>query len=208
MDGTLTFHIGLMMRMWAREDRASPARPESQLSRTWRQLDQAREAQDKAKEAEGFQAVGMRCRETLVSFGQALASDDLADESTDRPKDSDFVHWAELVADAVAQGRRNAALRSYLKSAAKKAWDYAAWLTHARNANRIDAELAVDIVDICSRSSNARSTGVSWVCPIAAPSVSPTAWLLIGDSMMTRVGSSKRRCATRAGGIGRWSRCR
>lgn len=87
----------------------------------------------------------MRCRETLLSFAHAMADDQLVVEADEPPKLSDFVRWAELVADAVAPGRRNSNFRSYLKMTAKQSWDYVSWLTHEKNATRLDGSLAVTI---------------------------------------------------------------
>lgn len=145
MDGVLSFHIGLMARVMEREARKAPERPEPRLARTRRQWEQAAEAQNDADEAEEFQAVGMRCRETLVSFARAMADDALVGDGEQCPKGSDFVSWADFVADAVAPGERNARLRGYLKGTSKKAWDYVSWLTHAKNAGRRDGDLAVEI---------------------------------------------------------------
>lgn len=145
MDGVLTFHVGLMMRMSERQSRKAPDRPEPRLGRARRQWEQAAEAQNQADEAEEFQAVGMRCRETLVTFANAVVEDDIVPPEVERPKDSDFVGWAGLVADAVAGGSANARLRAYLKATSKKGWEYVNWLTHAKNAVRFDGEMAVDI---------------------------------------------------------------
>jgi hypothetical protein len=145
MDGVLSFHIGLTARVWAREAREAPERPAPKLEQTRRQWEQAAEAQNNAEEAEEFQAVGMRCRETLISFAHAMADDALVPEGAGRPKRSDFVHRAELVAGAAVPGPRNAALRSYLNTVASRAWDYVSSLTHAKNAIRVDGDLAVEM---------------------------------------------------------------
>lgn len=105
MDGVLSFHIGLMARVMAREERKAPSRPAPRLERTRRQWEQAAEAQNEADEAEVFQAVGMRCRETLVSFAHAMSADEIVPQGGERPKGSDFVHWAELVVDSAATQR-------------------------------------------------------------------------------------------------------
>jgi hypothetical protein len=145
MDGVLSFHIGLMSRILARDARKAPDRPAPKLERTRRQWEQAAEAQNSAEESEEFQAVGMRCRETLVSFAHAMADDALVPEGTAAPKLSDFVHWSELVASAAVPGPRNAALRSYLNEVASQTWDYVSWLTHAKNAIRLDGDLAIEM---------------------------------------------------------------
>lgn len=146
MDFVLSFHIGLTARVWDRASREAPDRPEPRLARTRRQWEQAAEAQNDAEEAEEFQAVGMRCRETLVSFAHAMADDGIVGVGQDAPKDSDFVGWSELVANAVAPGEKNGRLRAYLKGASRKAWEYVGWLTHAKNAGRFHGDLAVEIV--------------------------------------------------------------
>ena len=61
MDEVLSFHIGLIARVMARQARKAPDRPEPRLERTRRQWEQAAEAQEEADEAEEFQAVGARC---------------------------------------------------------------------------------------------------------------------------------------------------
>ena len=75
MDGILSFHIGLIARLMARQALRAPDRPEPRFERTRRQWEQAAEAQVEADEAEEFQAVGARCRETLLSFVQAMGTD-------------------------------------------------------------------------------------------------------------------------------------
>jgi ribosomal protein L32 len=146
MDGVLTFHVGLRARLGERQAREASDRPEPRLEQTRRQWEQAAEAQNDAEEAEEFQAVGMRCRETLVSFAHAMADGDLVPPGEARPKGSDFVAWAGLVANAVAPGERNRKLRRYLKAISKEAWEYVGWLTHGKGAARFDGDVAVEVV--------------------------------------------------------------
>lgn len=146
MDEVLSFHIGLIARVLARQALKAPDRPEPRLERTRRQWEQAAEAQEAADEAEEFQAVGARCRETLLSFVHAIGSEDILPEDVASPPASDFIHWSERIADAAAPGPSNAELRGYLKAVARAAWKYVAWLTHAKNAVRDDGEIAVDAV--------------------------------------------------------------
>jgi hypothetical protein len=53
---------------------------------------------------------------------------------------SDFKGWSVLLANHLAAGASAAALRSYLKGIATESWDYVNWLTHAKNAVRMDAK--------------------------------------------------------------------
>ncbi len=144
MEIVLSFHIGLMQRMMARYAR-EPSASDEQQDRTpaaWRKLEQAGDALDKAEEAEEFQAVGMRCREALVRFSRDAAdSDKLSIEES--PKRGDFIGWSKVIAEAVAAGKSNKALRAYLKNTAKATWDLVSALTHEESATRHDAEIAI-----------------------------------------------------------------
>jgi len=55
---------------------------------------------------ETFQAVGVRLRECLISFLGETAADELVSEGTQRPKQTDFRAWTELLANALAPGSR------------------------------------------------------------------------------------------------------
>jgi hypothetical protein len=49
-----------------------------------------------------------------------------------------------MIANAIAPGGSAENLRSYLKTTAERAWRLVNWLTHAANASRGDAEIALD----------------------------------------------------------------
>jgi predicted Zn-ribbon and HTH transcriptional regulator len=143
LDYTLSFHIGLMARVAAhREPEGSEAEQEFLLV-TNRKMVQASEAFDQADEAEEFQAVGMRCRECLLALVRELTSGSDIAEGEDLPKAADFPGWNERIANAVAQGGSAEHIRGYLKSTGERAWRLVNWLTHAANATRNDAELAL-----------------------------------------------------------------
>jgi hypothetical protein len=148
-DVVLTFHIGLMLRVSYQQERDVPVVPESAdlLPGSWRRWQQAFEAYESGDEAEAFQAVGMRLRECLVSFLEETTSSELVPADEEQPKAADFKGWTELVANALAAGESAAKLRSYLKKTAVETWDYVNWLTHARNAVRIDAEIGLKTVE-------------------------------------------------------------
>jgi hypothetical protein len=63
------------------------------------------------------------------------------------PKAADFKAWAELVADHLAAGPSSSRLRSYLKKVTGETWDLVNWLTHAKGATRLDAEMALKAVE-------------------------------------------------------------
>jgi hypothetical protein len=144
LDYTLSFHVGVTARMMA--DRKSTATDEQQdrLAAAWRRWTQAAEAIDQADEAEEFQAVGMRCRECLIAMVRAVAQPAMVPAGTDHPKAAAFIQWSELIADAVASGGSASEVRGHLKAMARSTWQLVSWLTHAANAGRFDAEMALD----------------------------------------------------------------
>jgi hypothetical protein len=93
-------------------------------------------------EAEEFQAVGMKLRECLLTLVHTLSKPEYVPAGQEAPKRSDFIHWAELIADAVAPGPRAQETRAYLKAVTKTTWQLVNWLTHSANAVLQDARLA------------------------------------------------------------------
>jgi hypothetical protein len=145
MDECLSFHIGLMQRILAKQEREDKVPPEEEdrMPAAWRKLAQAEDALERADEAEEFQAVAMRLREALVRFSREAAGSDKLPEQADAPKKADFVGWSKVVADTVAMGRSNKPLRAYLKSLAKANWDLVSAITHDDDATQLDGEIAV-----------------------------------------------------------------
>lgn len=144
LDYLLSFHIGLMHRILARQSQEPRTGDEEhdRLMIPWRKWEQAGKAAEKADEAEDFQAVGMRCREALLAFIRAAAKEEMVPETEEVPKKGDFLHWSEHIAAAVTPSSPR--LRSYLRKTAANTWDLVNWLTHEANAHRFDAILAVD----------------------------------------------------------------
>jgi len=143
LDYTLSFHVGLMSRVAAQRQPQGTEAEQEFLLITNRKMTQASEAFDKADEAEEFQSVGMRCRECLLTLIRELADRDDIGEGGGRPKSADFPAWNERIANAVAPGDSAEYVRGYLKTTGERAWRLVNWLTHAANATRNDAELAL-----------------------------------------------------------------
>lgn len=144
-DVVLTFHVGLVLRMMSREEVPITDQAAVLLPSAWRRWEQAVEALGPAREADDYQAIGMRLRECLVSAVAEFADGALVPEGTDRPKAADVKAWLELFAGHVAAGSSAAKLRSYLKSMGEETWSYVNWLTHAKNAAHFDAEIGIAI---------------------------------------------------------------
>jgi hypothetical protein len=121
--------------------------PAATLPVSWRRWQQAFEAYDGGDEAENFQSVGMRLRECLLSFLDETCGNELAPEGAASPKRGDFKNWTDLLANAVAPGASAARLRTYLKKMSGETWEYVNWLTHAKNAIRMDAEIGLKMVE-------------------------------------------------------------
>lgn len=144
MDHVLSFHIGLMQRVFAKNTRKAHTGEEEsdRLRVAWRKWEQAAQAMDQAEEAEDFQAIGMRCREALLDFVRAVAHEAMVPNGEEKPKGADFVRWSQHIAAAVAP--TSSRLRAYLRRTAASTWELVNWLTHEANARRIDGILATD----------------------------------------------------------------
>jgi hypothetical protein len=142
LDYTISFHIGVTTRLMAKE-RTSVDDQAYRLAGAWRRWSQAAEALEQADEAEEFQAVGMRCRECLLSFIHTISDKSMVPDGKDIPQASNFIQWSELISNTIAKGSSAKEVRRYLKDIAKSTWQLVNWLTHASNAIRFDGHLAV-----------------------------------------------------------------
>ena len=143
MDLALTFHVGLCLRIPSSERQSLADLNIEPLIACWRTFEEATDALSQAEEVEDFQAIGMRCREaliTLVHIAQGLIEISISEGT---PKKSDFRGWSALVADVVLHGSSHRERRGLLKSSAEHAWKFSNWLTHAREAHFNDAEAAL-----------------------------------------------------------------
>jgi hypothetical protein len=141
LEVAISFHVGLMARVAEHQDRTARPEQAARFSKAWRAWEQAGDALAQADEAEEFQAVGMRCRESLLAFVKEAASA-VPPHSGESPKIADFVGWANLLADTIAFGGSAERRRGYLKAIGKATWELVNWLTHARDANWFDAHFA------------------------------------------------------------------
>jgi hypothetical protein len=148
MDQALTFHIGLCLRIPRSEEPPPADLTLGPLVACWRTLDEANEALRHADEVEDFQAVGMRCREALITLAH-VAQDliPLPDGQT-RPKRSDFRAWSDVTANIILPGSTHQERRGLLKSSTDAAWKFANWLTHDRGALVSDAEAAISSTEL------------------------------------------------------------
>ncbi|MGA8531691.1 MAG: hypothetical protein WB622_18365 [Acidobacteriaceae bacterium] len=146
LDYTLSFHIGLMMRL-----RSRPAGPTSDapspFDEVFRRQEQAKARFEAAVEPEDYQAVGMQLRECLISLMGALRRRTAISQTVDRPQDANVVGWSSLLADSLCPGGSNKELRQYIKGATKDTWQLVNWLTHDRNATERACSVAIHASD-------------------------------------------------------------
>jgi hypothetical protein len=147
LDYAISFHVGVTTRMMAKRKKTSAEDIGNKLMPAFRQWQQAAEAFDLADEAEEFQAVGARCREALTTLTRMLADAAMVPEGQEPPKGGDFKQWAPLIAKTIAAGDGAKEIRSFLKTLAESTWSLVSWLTHAKNAVRFDAQIAVEATE-------------------------------------------------------------
>lgn len=143
MDLALTFHVGLCFRIPRSDRQTVTDLPVEPLIGCWRAFEQAHAAIRTAQEVDDYQAVGVRCRECLITLVHSVQDAIGPQASAPVLNRSNVVGWAEVIADAVLAGSSQKARRQLLKSSAKAAWDFVNWLTHARHAHFHDAEAAL-----------------------------------------------------------------
>ena len=140
LDYTLSFHIGLMMRMSDRPYQRE-ARGPHPFEAVFRRHDQASEHLDRAKEVQDYQAVGMELRECLLAMITPMKSA-VALREEDRPKDADFKAWADAFIQAKRPGASFKELRAYLRGNAEKIWNLVNCLTHYQFANEVESSIS------------------------------------------------------------------
>ena len=90
LDYTLSFHIGLMARVQAERKGSKDDRVGDRLATAFRRWEQAAAALDKSSESEEIQAVGMRCRECLVTLVRAAATTATVPDGQEPPAQWDW----------------------------------------------------------------------------------------------------------------------
>lgn len=143
LDYTLSFHIGLMMRLRSRQQRADAANPDP-FDEVIRRGEQAQARHEAAIEAEDYQAVGVLLRESLLSLITAARRRVNLTNQKALPKDADFKAWIDLLMNELLPGGSNKELRQHVKTVAREAWQLTNWLTHARSANRTASSIALE----------------------------------------------------------------
>lgn len=141
LDYTISFHVGLVMRMRSQSRRVDADDPHP-FDEVFRRQQQAEDRLETAVEAEDFQTVGMLLRECLISLSDGARRRVTVHAGGTLPQGSNFVGWVVVLADELCAGRSKKVLRHYLTRTAKETWDMVTWLTHHRGADRTSAIIA------------------------------------------------------------------
>ena len=136
------FHLGLGVFM-AERSRVELEDPDTEehIPSAWRRFQQAVNLMNTAEESEDFQAVGIKCRDALISLAKDHAGADWVGVVDQPPKAADFKGWGNIFAERLTDSGR---LRSYLRSLVDKTWDLTVWLQHESGATPLDADLVTD----------------------------------------------------------------
>jgi hypothetical protein len=146
LDYTLSFHVGLMMRLRSRPEGADSSDP-TPFDEVFRRQEQAKHRHDEAVEAEDFQSVGMQLRECMISLIAAMRRAASITSDVEHTQDSNFVAWSSVLMDMLCPGGSNKELRQYLKNTAKETWQLVNWLTHDRKASEVTSSIAIHACD-------------------------------------------------------------
>jgi hypothetical protein len=145
LDYTLSFHIGLMLRM--RENNARGLEDDhAPFDEIWRRQQQIKDRFDLCVEPEEFQSIGLQLRECLMSLMSTIRRHiEISDQL--HPKEADFIGWCDLLMNALLPSSSNKQLRHYMKALAKETWQLANWLAHDRDANSAATSICMHSCD-------------------------------------------------------------
>jgi hypothetical protein len=147
MDYALTFHVGLCIRIPRTEAQKLSDLPIEPFAASYRALSDATDALRQASGVADYQAVGVKCRETLLSF-VAIAQKVLPWTSTgEPPQRANFKAWTDHICAVALAGSSHEHRRALFKTLLDAAWKFTNWLTHAKGSHLKDAEAAVEVTE-------------------------------------------------------------
>jgi len=144
MDIAVTFHIGLCIRVPRTQEQNVSDQIVRPFANAFLKFQEISDALIQAQNVADYQAIGMRCREALLSF-TAAAQDIATWSEEEKPKRADFRAWTELIINTILSGPSQKERRHLFKATLMEAWTFANWLTHAQSATWYDAEAAQSI---------------------------------------------------------------
>jgi hypothetical protein len=148
MDLALTFHIGLILRIPRTEEQQEDDLRVLPFGPVLEKMEEAGTAVTQAQSLTDYQAIGVRCRETLLEL--ISVAQDAAMWTDKPPQRANFRAWTEIICNDLLRGDTNKERRGALKGALESAWTFSNWLTHSKSATWIDAEMAHSLIQHAS----------------------------------------------------------
>lgn len=136
----LIFHIGLGVVLAERSRAELEVDQEEHVTAPWRRYRDALNVMNEADEAEDFQSVGIKCRDSLIALGKQYQDASWLGELSERPRVADFKGWGCIYAECLSDGR----VRQYVKALVERTWDLSVALQHDSNATPMDADLVLE----------------------------------------------------------------
>jgi hypothetical protein len=146
MDLAVTFHMGLCLRI----PRTQRQRRDDSFVRSFgnvlTDLSSTSDALAQAQSVADYQAIGVRCREALLSF-IAAAQDAHPWGHEVWPKRADFRAWTDIICNEALPGDAHKERRQLMKALLSSSWTFTNWLTHTKSTTWADAETALTTVE-------------------------------------------------------------
>ena len=144
MDLALTFHIGLILRVPRSQQQKQDSLRILPFGPVFEKMEEATAALTQAQGLSDYQAVGVRCRETLLEL--VGVAQDAAVWTDEPPQRANFREWTEIICNDLLPGDTNKERRGALKHALTSAWTFSNWLTHSKSATWVDADMAQSLL--------------------------------------------------------------
>lgn len=151
-DEVYSFHMGLMNRMFVKQDEYMPENFVKAISLDgeiapvlFRKLKNVATAIESATEIEDFQAIGVQCREILIELGNSIYQKEMAGDE-EQPQESNFKKKAELFISFYLSGSENKDYRNYIKKITEATWDYTCKITHTQNSTYYEVSTCITLV--------------------------------------------------------------
>jgi hypothetical protein len=160
MDLALTFHIGLMLRIPRTQDQQKHDISVLPFAPVLEQMEAVSEALAQARNVSDYQAIGVRCRETLLSL--IGVTQDAAVWTDTPPQRANFRAWVDIIFNDLLPRETNKERRGAIKQTLEIAWTFNNWLTHTKSATWLDADMAHRLdegVQAREEEDDARETG-------------------------------------------------
>ena len=140
MDLALTFHIGLMLRIPRTAEQQKNDLRILPFEPVLEKMEEVGDAIAQAHNLSDYQTIGVRCRETLLAL--IGAAQDAAVWTDSSPQRANFRAWTDIIFNDLLPSQTNKERRGAIKQTLESAWTFANWLTHAKSATWLDAEMA------------------------------------------------------------------